>query len=246
MTASAKPIVLLHGWGFTPAIWAPLITALEGHGIPPERILAPPLPLREGATPEHTVNMLTTVLPPCAHIIGWSLGGELALALAQTAPERVASLTLIGSTPCFMNRTDWPSGQPASLLDDFDQRLADNPAALLKRFALLIRHGDITASRDRDLADALIQASDTDPARLGAGLALLRHIDLRTTTSPMKMPCLVIHGTHDAVVPLAAAEWLQHSIGATLQSIEGASHALPLTHGAVLANRIIAMTEAPL
>ena len=82
--------------------------------------------------------------------------------------------------------------------------------ALLKRFALLIRHGDESASRDRNLTDTLMQANDTDPARLGAGLTLLRHIDLRTTTSPMKMPCLVIHGTHDAVVPLAAAEWLQH------------------------------------
>ena len=116
--------------------------------------------------------------------------------------------------------------------------------ALLKRFALLIRHGDESASRDRNLTDTLMQANDTDPARLGAGLTLLRHIDLRTTTSPMKMPCLVIHGTHDAVVPLAAAEWLQHRMGATLQPIGGASHALPLTHGAVLANRIIAMTEA--
>lgn len=246
MTAPVTPIVLLHGWGFTPAIWAPLITALEAHGIRSERIQAPPLPLREGATLAQTINTLATQLPPCAHIIGWSLGGELAQALAQTAPERVASLTLISSTPCFMQRTGWSSGQPASLLDDFDQRLAANPMALLKRFALLIRHGDESASRDRNLTDTLMQANDTDPARLGAGLTLLRHIDLRTTTSPMKMPCLVIHGTHDAVVPLAAAEWLQHRMGATLQPIRGASHALPLTHGAVLANRIIAMTEAPL
>lgn len=244
MIAHATPIVLLHGWGFTPAVWAPLITALEHRGMQPEQILAPLLPLHTGTTLAHAVGTLMKQLPARAHIVGWSLGGELALALAQTAAERVASLTLVSSTPCFMNQADWSVGQPASLLDDFDQRLAVNPAALLKRFGMLIRHGDADASRDRDLTDMLNQANDTDPMRLAAGLALLRHIDLRTTASPIKMPALLVHGAHDAVVPLAAAEWLQQTMNATLCPIEGASHALPLTHHEALADMIVTMADS--
>ena len=235
MTTQGTPIVLLHGWGFTPAIWHPLIEALVAHGIARSRIQTPSLPLDAGLSFAQILAALAALLPTRAHVVGWSLGGELALALAQRSPSRVASLTLISSTPCFMNRDDWVAGQPASLLDDFDQRLATNPAALLKRFATLIRHGDAGASRDRSLAEYLAQAYETDPARLAAGLQLLRQVDLRTDSAAMSVPLMLVHGTRDAVTPLPAAQWLQQQTRATLLRVEGVSHALPLTHPTRLA-----------
>ena len=240
MTTQGTPIVLLHGWGFTPAVWEPLIEALVAHGIARSRIQTPSLPLDAGLS---FAQILAALLPTRAHVVGWSLGGELALALAQRSPSRVASLTLISSTPCFMNRDDWVAGQPASLLDDFDQRLAADPAALLKRFATLIRHGDAKASRDRSLAEYLAQAYETDPARLAAGLQLLRQVDLRTDSAAMSVPLMLVHGTRDAVTPLPAAQWLQQQTRATLHRIEGASHALPLTHPTRVAAYLSAFIE---
>lgn len=239
----ATPIVLLHGWGFTPAIWHPLIEALVAHGIARSRIQTPSLPLHAGLSFVQILAALAALLPTRGHVVGWSLGGELALALAQRSPSRVASLTLISSTPCFMNRDDWVAGQPASLLDDFDQRLAADPAALLKRFATLIRHGDAKASRDRSLAEYLAQAYETDPARLAAGLQLLRQIDLRTTASDLSLPTRLLHGTQDAVTPIPAAEWLQQQTRATLHRVEDASHALPLTHPTRVAADLSAFIE---
>ncbi len=242
MTLSATPIVLLHGWGFTPEVWNPLIAALEEHGIERSRMLAPVLPLQPNQSLSETLAALSTQLPDRAHIVGWSLGGELALALAQTHPNKIASLTMISSTPCFMNRDDWSAGQPTSLLDDFDERLATNPTALLKRFATLIRHGDAEASRDRALSEHLALMSDQNVGRLSAGLALLRDIDLRASAI-VHLPYLLIHGTHDAVTPLIAAEFLAQTAQARLHRIDNASHVLPLTHPTQIATHLSAFFE---
>ena len=233
------PIVLLHGWGFTPAIWEPVISALTALGVPAERILTPTLPLTESGESDAVLIALASCLPARCHLVGWSLGGELALALTAAHPKRIAALTLIASTPCFMNRDDWNLGQPEALLDDFDQRLAENPAALTKRFATLIRHGDVAAARDRTLSDTLNQCADTDAARLTNGLRLLRTMDLRQITPPAPVPFTMVHGTADAVVPLAAAEFLRDRHDANLIMIEGGSHALPCTHPAEMAAAIL-------
>lgn len=234
------PIVLLHGWGFLPGIWHPVIEQLQQRGLSTP-ITAPALPLDGNTSQLTAIESLFETLPETAHLVGWSLGGELALAYALCFPERVRSLTLISSTPCFMNRPDWELGQPATLLDDFDQRLAESPAALLKRFSSLIRHGDHTAMRDRALTESLLNQSEPDTERLTSGLRFLRTIDLRAACSTQTElpPISLIHGTADSVVPLAAAAWLARELKALLIPIEDASHALPLTHAAYLADKLV-------
>lgn len=234
------PIVLLHGWGFLPGIWSAVIEQLRQRGVAAP-IETPALPLNGNISQLTAIESLFETLPDTAHLVGWSLGGELALAYALCFPERVSSLTLISSTPCFMNRPDWALGQPATLLDDFDQRLAENPAALLKRFSSLIRLGDNTAVRNRTLTDALQHQSEPDAERLTAGLKFLRTIDLRGACgSPTELPPVtLIHGSADNIVPLAAAHWLASALNASLMTIEDASHALPLTHAAQIADRLV-------
>ena len=234
-----NPIVLLPGWGFTPAVWAPLKAALMAKGVSQESICTPGLPL-DTSDLDTVLNTLSASLPQRMHLVGWSLGGELALALANRCPDRFASLTLIATTPCFMNREAWSNGQPAALLDDFDERLADSPTALLKRFGSLVRHGDAKASRDRHLADTLQHANETCVTQLVNGLSLLRELDLRLITLPVTLPTTIIHGGADAVVPVAAASSLQTQLHAELVQIAGASHALPLTHASEI---VTALTE---
>jgi pimeloyl-[acyl-carrier protein] methyl ester esterase len=241
MTPS-RPIVLLHGWGFTPAVWAPLIEALTSLGIDHDQIHTPALPLHASEL-HNNAPAWADLLPPDAHLVGWSLGGELALSFALTMPERLASLTLISSTPCFLNQGTWSAGQPAILLDDFDQRLTNDPAALLKRFGMLIRHGDADAARDRSLGAELQAMNETNPNRLAIGLNLLRDIDLRDRVQTLGVACQLIHGTQDAVIPFTAAEWLQRALGADLYGIDGASHALPITHPTQIASLLATRME---
>lgn len=240
----ALPPVLLHGWGFTPRVWQPLMNVLDD-AFP---VLTPALPFTGHLAED--LDQLATTLPPRVHLAGWSLGGEIALAYARRYPDRVASLTLIASTPCFLQQTDWTTGQPASLLDDFSQRLVDNPAALLKRFAMLIRHGDPEAAKNRGMADTLQAAAETDTTRLKYGLALLGSIDLREVMSEaFAVPLQLIHGEADAVIPIGAAIALHTSLASTrpstrLHILTGASHAIPLSHAPTLAQHLQTFWQA--
>ena len=237
------PMVLLHGWGFLPSIWDAVIDQLQQRRCS-SLITTPALPLSGHISQLTAIESLYDTLPETTHLVGWSLGGELALAYALCFPERVQSLTLISSTPCFMNRPDWALGQPAVLLDDFDQRLAESPAGLLKRFSSLIRHGDSAAVRNRSLAEILQTQVETDAERLASGLRFLRTIDLRGACSSQDNlpPITLIHGSADGVVPVAAAQWLADNLNAPLTTIDQASHALPLTHATqvaeILASRL--------
>ncbi len=105
------PIVLLHPGIADSRIWDRLAPLLSGH-----RVLrfdrrgfggSPP------ATEDYTaLGDLTAVLDDRgvarAHLVGNSMGGETALALAVTAPERVASLTLLCPG---IGGYDWPEDE---------------------------------------------------------------------------------------------------------------------------------------
>jgi pimeloyl-[acyl-carrier protein] methyl ester esterase len=99
-----RPLVLLHGWGMNSHVWQPILPALAqraqvitidlpGHGANSH------LPL---GTLESVVEQLAEHIPPDAIIMGWSLGGLIAQALAHALPERVAALILVASTPKFV------------------------------------------------------------------------------------------------------------------------------------------------
>lgn len=98
MRAMLSPMVLLHGWGFQPGIWSPVVEAMRQRGVASE-ILTPALPLSENMSQASALESLFVSLPEKTHLVGWSLGGELALAFASCFPERVDTLTLISSTP---------------------------------------------------------------------------------------------------------------------------------------------------
>lgn len=106
--AEALPLVLLHGFTGDSGSWAGLLPHLEagrpvfgidliGHGQSeaPEEPGCYTLPV--------TLAAIGALLDQCgparAHWLGYSMGGRVALALGLAAPERVASLALVGSSP---------------------------------------------------------------------------------------------------------------------------------------------------
>jgi pimeloyl-[acyl-carrier protein] methyl ester esterase len=104
-------LVLLHGWAMSSAVWTCLLPALAEH----YRLELIDLPghgrnaglAMEGI--EGCVDYLDRILPESAHLLGWSLGGLIALRFAQRLPDRVAGLSLVASSPCFVGKEDWVS-----------------------------------------------------------------------------------------------------------------------------------------
>ncbi len=101
--ASAPALLLLHGFTGSGRSWQELAEML-----PDWRIIAPDLPGHgktdppAGAMPEvarDLVALLDRLGVSKALVIGYSMGGRLALHLAVHAPERILGLVVIGASP---------------------------------------------------------------------------------------------------------------------------------------------------
>jgi pimeloyl-[acyl-carrier protein] methyl ester esterase len=156
----------------------------------------------------------------------------LALRAAQQAPERIARLALVASSPRFVQAPDWPHAIPASVLAQFLDGLQADYRATLNRFlALQVRGSEEAGGTLRELRSLLFAHGEPDPAALAAGLAILRDADLRPGLDSLALPLRFIMGARDTLMPLAAARACTAELpAAELKVIAGAGHAPFLSH----------------
>ncbi len=164
-------------------------------------------------------------LAPGSTLGGWSLGAQLALAIAARHPDKVGKLLLVAGTTSFVQREGWPHGMAPEVLADFTAAIAADAEAMLPRFVGGFNRGD---ARAKAVTLELLQLADPRPpaATLATGLGWLREVDLRADATQVKAPTLLIHGATDPLMPLAAAEALAVLIpGARLEAFADCAHA---------------------
>ena len=156
-------------------------------------------------------------------LVGWSLGGLIALSAALRFPDAVAGLVLISATARMTAIDHYPGADPR-MLRAMRVKLRRDPAPVVRAFAELC----VAPHRDDDFCDTFTgSAASIEPAALDAGLAYLQETDLRDRLGDIATPTLVIHGQADAVVPLGCASYLcEHIAGATLDVIPEGNHAM--------------------
>jgi pimeloyl-ACP methyl ester carboxylesterase len=172
-----------------------------------------------------------------AHIVGISMGGGLAQVLALEFAQRVASLTLISTSPGGSSQTsdlppmlermkavfDHPAPQP-----DWSDREAviDYIVDSTRPFA-----GTCTSS-DEALRAVVSRVVDrtTDIAASMTNHWILEpgHEPWRARLGTLRVPTLVMHGTEDPLFPCEHGAALAKEIpGATLLLLEGVGHEMP-------------------
>ena len=164
-------------------------------------------------------------LTPGTTLAGWSLGAQLALAVAALHPAKVGKLVLVAGTASFVQRGGWPQAMPPAVLAEFTASVAADVEAVLPRFVGNFNRGD---ARARAVTVDLLKLADPRPASetLLTGLHWLRDVDLRELAPQVQAPTLLIHGAADPLMPLAAAEALATLIpGARLAVLDGCAHA---------------------
>lgn len=177
-------------------------------------------------------DALAEQIPADAIVCGWSLGGLLAQRLAVRAPAPLRGLVLVASTPCFVEREDWPHAMKLATLEGFSSGLSEDHQGTLARF---VRLNAVNGTRSREAIRAFTGRLSGRGAVSAAGLAAtldwLRTGDLRDDAPSIGVPTRVIHGTRDALAPVAAGRWLAATIpGAALLELPDAAHIPFFTH----------------
>ncbi len=157
------------------------------------------------------VDALPADTPDCS--IAWSLGGLQLLSLpiaprpwplpSSPSPIAPCPLILLSSTARFCgDETGWP-GLPTAHLRALKKLFRRDPALALRQFHRLCAGPSLP---EADLLQRAQSSLDLGLSTLDYGLHLLETLDARTSAPGFPAPVLVLHGAHDQVIPLAAAE----------------------------------------
>lgn len=222
-------LVLLHGFTQTGRSWAPVVAALGER----YRAFAPDLPghgnsaERRPASFGAAIAYLRALREGPFGLVGYSMGGRVALAFALAHPERVARLVLVSSSPGIADAGERAARAAA------DAELASRIEAIgLEAFvdewaAQPLFAGLPRGVEDLARADRLRNTAPGLAASLrGMGTGVMEPLWARLGS--LSMPVTVLAGERDEKF-VALAEQMAAAIpSAEARVVEGAGHALHL------------------
>jgi pimeloyl-[acyl-carrier protein] methyl ester esterase len=236
------PLVLLHGWAMHSGVWGAIVAQLAQH----YRVHLVDLPGHGRSTPIEPCTLdgmvaavdsaLEAEARPLA-VLGWSMGGLVAMRWALACPDRVHRLILLCTTPRYVAGPDWPHAMAPETLARFADELRVSWKATVQRFlALQVHNSEHGRAALVEMREQLWTRGEPSRSVLSATLDVLATSDLRVEAARISQPTLVIAGGRDTLCLPAAGRWLGWTIpGARFEEIQGAGHAPFLSHRVRLA-----------
>jgi len=242
------PLVLLHGFLGEPADWDAVVAGLTV----PRRVLradllrAPVSSFDLASLARALSDAITRMNLPPVDIVGYSLGGRVALALLHDRPACAKHVLAVSATPGI------DDAQERLQRSSADDALADvlernGLGAFIERwyaqplFAALRSHPDFgVVSRRRASGDGASWARVLREASPGRNPSLWSELP-RMTTTPNRLSLAV--GSLDAKYLDLAREATQRVPALHVDVIDGAGHAVHLERPAALAARIDALSH---
>jgi pimeloyl-ACP methyl ester carboxylesterase len=217
---SGRPTLLLHGWGASSELFAPILAGLE----PGRRLIVPDLP-GFGATPppdapwsvhEYAAWCLALLdrlgIEHC-DLIGHSNGGRIGIVLAAEHPQRIGRMVLAGSAGIRPNRT----------LSDAARVRTYKALRVVERSPFVPGAIRRTAKRRADQRGSADYRAVSGTMR--GTLVRIVNEDLRALLPSLRMPVLLIWGEHDTEAPIDDGRLMERLIpDAGLVVFEGAGH----------------------
>jgi pimeloyl-ACP methyl ester carboxylesterase len=229
---SGTPLVLLHGLGGSGADWAAQVAAfaprhrvitVDTRGCGGSRDLAHPHgPFTIAQLGADLAAVLRHLATGPAHVLGWSMGGMIALQLAVAAPELVASLVIVNSGP------DWT---PKTSLQRVALEMRGAVTGLLGPGAMsrviagkLFPRAEQAALR----AEYIERMARNDKRTYAALLASFLGWSVADRLPSLTMPALVVAADGDYTSVASKELWVREMPAARLVVVPDTRHALPL------------------
>jgi pimeloyl-ACP methyl ester carboxylesterase len=224
---TTRPLVLIHGLATTRDIWRRVVPLIERETITldvPGFGTAPPV--GDGFELDEVADAIAADLPERFDLVGHSMGGAIAMTIADRHPERVERLVLAA-----------PAGLrplPPRAMRAFGQfavrgvalRRAGAPLADTRwgRRILMTPGTADPAALPPSEVRALLDAS-RGATRIAEALATVTTTDLRPLLAELPVPVGTVWGSRDRIVPSGGAVTvLELRPGSPAATVHGAGH----------------------
>lgn len=252
----APPLLMLHGFLGTHTTWQPLVRGLRRHyrvmrpdlyghgrsGVPSDkRHLVP------DALAQDLLALMAAASSAPFSLVGYSMGGRIALRIAAAAPGRVARLVLVSASAGIADARARRARRRA------DGRLADHiEAEGLGAFLVRWDETPVLAS-GRPLTPAERRRLEHDrrrhrPEGISESLRLTGagcQVDSGPLLSAWPVPTLLVAGSCDAKYAEAMSQMAKAMPEAQLAIVEGVGHRVPLEAPEQLASLVSRFLTAP-
>jgi pimeloyl-ACP methyl ester carboxylesterase len=219
------PVLFLHPVNTAGRIWADVVAALD----PPRRCLLPDLRGHGRSTPrgpftvEGYVADALAVLDASsverAHVVGGSLGGSVAVALAARVPDRVASVAAFGSPLRLAT-----SSEELEVVAQTIRNLGT--AGFFAQIAPATLHPGADQALVKRVVD-LATGTGRTPEMVTAILLNALQSDVSAFAPAVRCPCLIANGEHDATCGPAVGRVMAEALSAPHTLLDGLGH-LPM------------------
>jgi pimeloyl-[acyl-carrier protein] methyl ester esterase len=243
------PVVLLHGWCMSSAVWKYQYDGLSAA----YRLLAPDLRghgrshdsyrhLDFDSFAEDLADFFDRLELANVVLVGWSMGAQIALHASAGLSGRVAGLVLVSATPRFTATSDFPHGLAAYEASGMRLKVERNRQRALEGFiSRLFAAGELDdhpcAAEIRQL---LAEIPAPDSAALLDALESLTLADMRHVLATIAVPTLIINGAQDRICLPQASQYLyEHITGAGHTVMPECGHAPFLTRSLQFNTEII-------
>ncbi|MGA9596049.1 MAG: alpha/beta fold hydrolase [Acidimicrobiia bacterium] len=227
---SGPVAVFIHGFPFDSTMWIEQLAALEGL----RRCIAVDLrgfgrsspvsgdPLTMESHAEDLAAVLDIVSEERADIVGLSMGGYVALAFAESYPDRMRSLALIDTRA----GADSPEGKAGR--DAMARRVVSEGRAAFAESMQATLLGPNASLNARARFRTMVEGCPYETL-IGALAGMRDRPDRTSTLGSVAVPAMVMVGDQDAVTPPEQAAEMAAAIpGATLVTIADAGHLTPV------------------
>ncbi|MBB4835577.1 alpha/beta hydrolase [Acinetobacter schindleri] len=201
-------ILLISGWGLGTQVLNEFVQQLE-----------------QQLTPQHQIEVWDIFDPNNAAVlaekvqaaadkdvlIGWSLGGQLALLLANAIYQQIQvtkPVIACMSNPCFVAQENWLHAMPKVQYEQFKHAVMLQPQQALKRFSALVTLGSVAPrERAKHLQE---QSVNIDLSYQQAHLYLLEQLNLVDILKSYPGKMLFINSENDMLVPYKVIQNIAH------------------------------------
>jgi pimeloyl-ACP methyl ester carboxylesterase len=230
--ATGRPVVLLHGFPFDGRMWKGTVPALATHGF---RVLVPDLrgfgksPVAEPASMEAMARDVAKLLEDLklrrAVVVGFSMGGYVALQLVLRERELLSGLVLSDTRPD-ADLEEAKAGR-RKLIEGLKARGME--AAVEAMLPKLVSPKSAKAYLAvPDFLATLMREQDAKGAA-AAVAGMMERPDMRGKLSGMNIPCLVLAGEQDEITPMDGAMRMAQAFrGSEFFMVPDAGHAAPV------------------